>query len=97
MLEEDCQPCPRHLPIQNCIHVRALRISANRESQSERQGKIAPFAAVNLSADPCRTRPAACTAAATAPTDDSFDLGSLPIAEVLPSHNPEVVLFQHPP
>jgi hypothetical protein len=39
-----------------------------------------------------RTRPAACTAAATALTDDSFDLGSLPIAEVLPSHNPEVVL-----
>jgi hypothetical protein len=44
-----------------------------------------------------RTRPAACTAAATALTDDSFDLGSLPIAEVLPNHNPEVVLFQHPP
>jgi len=40
--------------------------------------------------------PAACIAAATALMDDSFDLGSLPIAEVLRSHNPEVVLFQHP-
>ena len=30
-------------------------------------------------------------------SDDSFDLGSLPIAEVLSSHNPKVVLFQHSP
>jgi hypothetical protein len=44
-----------------------------------------------------RTRPAACTAAATVLTHVSFDLGSPPIAEVLPSYNPEVVLFQHPP
>ena len=43
-----------------------------------------------------RTRPAACTAAATALMDDSFDLGSLPIAKVLPSHNPKWCAFSIP-